>query len=528
MHLWLIGMMGSGKTTIGRRTARKLKWEFMDLDATIEKNEGKPVAEIFRDSGEPAFRRLEAAAVARAAKGSAPSVIATGGGAVLSPENVKAMRRSGRVVWLRASPHELSRRLAASAAARPLLSEATSPRERELRLGTLLKMREARYRGAADVVLDTGRLSLPQAAERVAALARSKGADERVVVRTPNGRYDVRIGDGLLARAGSIVRSAVGGAKAFLVTDTNVAPLFADSLEASLEAAGYSVARLVLPAGERHKSLAGAQKIWRFLFANGVDRKSPVVCLGGGVVGDLAGFAAATALRGVPVVQIPTTLVSQVDSSVGGKTAIDVAEGKNLVGAFHWPSSVIVDVALLSTLPRRELVSGIGEVVKYGAIADAALFALLERSGAALLDDPRALATVVRRCIEIKASVVARDPRETGYRGILNFGHTVGHAFEAASGLRMRHGEAVAAGMAVEADLAVSLGRCAARDRDRLVSLLEAFGLPTDGPRREAVRFLRADKKRAGESVRMPVLLRAGRVSLQDIPLAMLERHLQG
>jgi 3-dehydroquinate synthase len=269
----------------------------------------------------------------------------------------------------------------------------------------------------------------------------------------------------------------------------------------------------MLPAGERYKTLASVQRIWRWLFANGVDRSSPVVCLGGGVVGDLGGFAAATALRGIPVVQVATTLVAQVDSAIGGKTGFNTPEGKNLIGGFYPPSVVLVDPELLRSLPPRELTAGMGEVVKYAAIADAALFARLEAQGSGIFSDIGLLVEAIRRCIQIKAAVVGKDPKEYGLRVILNFGHTVGHALEAASRYRLLHGEAVAIGMAVETSLAVSRGLCSEKDRRRLVALLDTLGLPTQSRSElSASRFLRLDKKRAGTTVRIPLLRRIGRV----------------
>ena len=505
------------------------------MDAWIEERDGRSVAEIFRGSGERAFRRRERDAIAEIASDPRPSVVATGGGAILDPANVRAMRGSGRVIWMRTSAKALSKRLAGDVS-RPLLETAATPRERESRLGSILKMREARYRDAAHVILDTDRLTTPQASARLALEGRASRTTAAVPVRTPDGRYDVHVGVGLLDRAGAIVHAACGGSKAFVVTDTTVAKLHGDRLAQSLRAAGYAVEMLALLPGERHKTLAAVQRVWRWLFAHGLDRRSPVVCLGGGVVGDLAGFAAATALRGVPVVQIPTTLVAQVDSSVGGKTGFDVPEGKNLVGAFHSPSAVVADVDLLGTLPARELAAGMGEVVKYGVIADAALFGRLERAGAAILSDRVALAAVVRRCVELKASVVARDPHEKGIRAILNFGHTVGHALEAASGFRMLHGEAVAAGMAVEASFALRRRACAAGERARIVALLEALSLPVSvavdakggaGTGARAAKFIRSDKKRVGGSVRMPILRRIGRVELEQVPVEDLEAFLQ-
>jgi 3-dehydroquinate synthase len=308
------------------------------------------------------------------------------------------------------------------------------------------------------------------------------------MVQLGERRYPIHVGAGLLDRAGELLLPILPRPLALLVTDTNVAltPHLA-RLEASLEAAGIAVRRLVVVPGEGSKSLASYARLVEAMLATGIDRKTTVLAMGGGVVGDLAGFAAATALRGLPFVQVPTTLLAQVDSSVGGKTGINSDHGKNLIGAFHQPLAVLIDVAVLDDLPERELKAGYGEVIKHACLADAAYFTWLETHAAAMLaGDPTLRMAAIRWSVAIKAAVVAEDERETtGRRALLNFGHTFAHAYEALTGYgdRLLHGEAVALGMVKAARLSAAGGHASAADADRLQAHLQELGIATD-PRR--------------------------------------------
>ncbi len=294
--------------------------------------------------------------------------------------------------------------------------------------------------------------------------------------------YDIHIGAGLLARAGGLIAPAIRQKRAVIVTDANVAPLHLSALTKSLDAAQVAHREIVLPPGEQTKDFTHFAKLCEDILTLGIERGTPLIALGGGVIGDLTGFAAATLLRGIDYVQIPTTLLAQVDSAVGGKTAIDTPQGKNLVGAFHQPVMVLADTATLATLPKRELLAGYAEVVKYGVIRDAEFFAWLEQNGAKLLaGDDAARDRAVRRSLEIKAQVVAADERETGERQILNYGHSFGHALEAETGFgsTLLHGEAVALGMCLAGDLAARLGHWKKDEAERVKRLLSAAGLRT-------------------------------------------------
>jgi 3-dehydroquinate synthase len=330
--------------------------------------------------------------------------------------------------------------------------------------------------------------------------------------------YPIHIGAGILDVT-ELYAAHLNGGRAAVVTNDIVARLYLDPVEAALERAGARVLRVTVPDGEPAKSWESVDRVCDALVAGGCGRDALVVALGGGVVGDLAGFVAAVYQRGVPFLQVPTTLLAQVDSSVGGKTAINHARGKNMIGAFHQPRAVIADVATLGSLPDRELRAGIAEVIKHGAALDAAFFAWLERDMEKLLArDPEALVHAVRRSCELKADVVARDERESGVRALLNFGHTFGHAIEAGAGYgKWLHGEAVAAGMVMAAELSQREGLIGAPDVRRLRDLIQRAGLPTSGPAiaPDAMHALMAvDKKASKGTVRFVLLEAIGQARL--------------
>jgi 3-dehydroquinate synthase len=353
---------------------------------------------------------------------------------------------------------------------------------------------------------------------------------ETITVGLGERAYDIHVGAGMLARAGVLLKPFAKGIVP-VVTDSHVAGIHLQRLLAVLEAAGISARAIVMPPGEGSKSFAGLEKLSGELLDLEVDRKGLIIALGGGVIGDLTGFAAGVLKRGVAFAQIPTTLLSQVDSSVGGKTAINAAQGKNLIGLFHQPRIVIADTALLSTLPRRELLAGYAEVVKYGALGDADFFNWLEANATkALAGDEDALVKAVAHSCQMKAEIVARDERETGDRALLNLGHTFGHALEAATGFsnRLVHGEGVAIGMALAFQLSVKLGLCPGQDAERFIRHLKAVGLPAaiadiPGPRagaEELVGHMAHDKKVADGKLTFILLRGLGQAFVtRDVPL---------
>lgn len=343
--------------------------------------------------------------------------------------------------------------------------------------------------------------------------------------------YPIHIGERLLTDAG-LVMAHLDLPKAAIVTNTTVAPLYLQQLSEALRAPGVEVISIVLEDGERYKDWATLNRIYDALLERRCDRRTTLIALGGGVIGDLAGFAAATYMRGIPFIQIPTTLLAQVDSSIGGKTGINHPLGKNMIGAFYQPRLVLADTAVLASLPPRELSAGLAEVIKHGLIRDEGFVAWLEQNVEKLLAcDAAALVHAVRRCCEIKAAVVAEDERETGVRALLNFGHTFGHAIESGLGYgKWLHGEAVAAGMVMAADLSRRLGYIALADVDRVVALLKRARLPVAPPDIAPGRMLElmaVDKKTEGGKLRFVLLDRIGAASIRsEVPAGLLQQAL--
>jgi shikimate kinase/3-dehydroquinate synthase len=489
--VFLIGLSGAGKSSIGHLLAERLGVPFLDTDAEIERLAGQSVAAVFASRGEAAFRVLEREVVAAACALPA-GVIATGGGAPVDPTSRAAMGVAGCVFWLDAPVEELATRLQAEADPnRPLLAGDLHASLRRLH----------RERGA--IYAETGRridasgATPGQVVDRIMAIL--EGSDP-VWVRTPSQTYPVYIGSGILSQAGELLRRHDLEGRLRVIADEHVGRLHGEQLRAGLgelPQAWYPV-----PAGEEHKTLDQAAELFDRLLADGPERRDIIVAFGGGVVGDLAGFVAATLLRGLRFVQIPTTLLSQVDSSVGGKVGVDHPRGKNLIGAFHQPHLVLADVDLLRTLPAREIAAGWTEVVKIAVIQDADLFTELEGSVELLRAlEPRETSRAIRRAVELKARVVERDERDlTGVRAILNYGHTLGHALEAATDYSsFLHGEAVAVGMAGAAHIAQQLGLHPADAVDRQTQLLQSLGLPQSCPavsKAELRAAMGLDKKR--------------------------------
>jgi 3-dehydroquinate synthase len=350
----------------------------------------------------------------------------------------------------------------------------------------------------------------------------SSATATRVPIDLGDRSYDILIGSGLLADAQSWA-ALPRAASALIVTNTTIGPLYAAQLRQTLAAHYKSIHTVELPDGEQHKDWQTLNRVFDALLGHGCDRKTVLFALGGGVVGDMTGFAAACYMRGVPFVQVPTTLLAQVDSSVGGKTAINHPLGKNMIGAFYQPQRVVCDLDALKTLPGRELSAGLAEVIKYGPIADMELLGWLEANIDALLArEPRALAHAVRRSCEIKAWVVGQDERESGLRAILNFGHTFGHAIEAGLGYgEWLHGEAVGCGMVMAAHLSQRLGLVEHDFVERLTAIIARAGLPTVGPDLGADRYLelmRVDKKAESGEIKFVVIDAPGRASMRAAP----------
>jgi len=498
----LIGLMGAGKTAIGKRLAARLGLPFYDADQEIERAAGVSIAEIFARHGEAHFRAGEKRVIQRLLEGGR-IVLSPGGGAFMDPETRAAIREKAVSVWLRCPLPVLLRRVQGRTH-RPLLN-AGNPAEI---LARLSQQRSPIY-AQADIIVDGSEAPPHVTTTKVIEALAAHKPPRRIDVQLSQARYEVIIGPGLLARAGALLAPVLPQPRVVIITDETVAGLHLETLQRSLHETGIAHGSLAVPAGEASKSFATWHRLTEDLLAQKIDRHTTIVALGGGVIGDLAGFVAATTLRGLPFVQIPTTLLSQVDSSVGGKTGINSPHGKNLIGAFHQPRAVLADTGVLATLPARELRAGYAEIVKAGLIADAPFYAWCEANAAALLaGDAALLTTAIEHAIRFKAGVVAADERETsreGGRALLNLGHTFAHALEAETGYggELLHGEAVAIGLVLATDLSARLGHCPQEDAPRIEAHLQSIGLPTRIPGLPVdhlLEHMKRDKKmRAGQ-----------------------------
>jgi 3-dehydroquinate synthase len=531
-RIFLVGLSGSGKSTVGGILAQRLGWEFADSDALIEAAAGVTIPELFRRDGEVSFREREAAVLGTLALRD-KVVVATGGGAITNPAS-RAAIATGFVAWLRITPGQAAARLEASPATeeRPLLAGDALARLRQLEAA-----RRPLYT-RADAVVDAASGSPAAIASRLADLYRQgavfggpvrleSGSPVAARVITPGGAYPVIVQDGALDALGAHCRDTGLGGRAFLLTDTAVGPLFAERALASLRTSGYTAESFAFPGGEEHKTLATVAHVYDWLIAHRVERGDFAVCLGGGVVTDLGGFAAATCLRGIAFVHVPTTTLAMVDASVGGKTGVDHPGGKNLVGVFAQPRAVVIDPGLLQTLPARHLAAGWAEVVKHGLILDADLVESLE--AAAGTGAPLMSPELIARSVAIKAEVVSEDEREAGRRTLLNYGHTIGHALEAVTGYSTYlHGEAVAVGMHAAGRISVDMGLLEPAALERQQRLLAACGLPARAPGVDIDAVVAAtlqDKKVRAGRVRWVLLAGIGRAVTHDaVPEAVVRR----
>lgn len=530
--VFLIGFMAAGKTTAGRLLAERMALPFVDLDDVVAELAGLPVPDIFEQRGEAEFRRLEGEALARIVD-RAPAVVATGGGTPCHGDALERMRRSGLVIAL-AVPLDVALARAGTASERPLLARTAD------QIAALYHAREPTYRQAHAVIATDWRDPGEVADECAELISRAAVLDERLlpessIVSLGERSYPIAVARGGLARLGSLSRAALGPTctRVALVADAAVDRLYGEAAADAMAGAEFAVTRVPVPVGEPAKSIGAFAALCDQLVKSGLDRSSAVVALGGGVVGDLAGFAAATLYRGVALVQVPTTLVAMIDSAIGGKTGINLAAGKNLVGAFWQPRLVLADPDLLVSLPARERRAAFAELVKYALIDGEDLYAAAEGLAAAVAEEdwsapPPALGPLIRRCTAIKSWIVSRDEREqSGERALLNLGHTVGHAIEAAAGYgEMLHGEAVALGLVAACRVSTALELAPPGLEERVAATLARGGLATDFVpwlRPDVLDRIGVDKKRTGTGIRFVALAGPGQTRLVNIELDRLQ-----
>ncbi|MCC6806493.1 MAG: 3-dehydroquinate synthase [Deltaproteobacteria bacterium] len=516
MHVLLTGLSGSGKSSVAARVGEILARPVVDLDARIEAEEGKTIAAIFQERGEAAFRALELAALGDLVT-EPDSVVALGGGAICNEEGYAAAQRLGTLVWLSVPASVAADRLAKDSA-RPLLADAAGRRRT---LETMLRLRVEHY-ARAEIVVDATATVDVVAREIAAAVSAPVFVH---VVRSHTNSYPVRIHAGSPQALAREIAAVAGASRIVLVCDRHVLPRVEDVC------AGLTKASVIaVDAGEPLKQLSGVEALALALEAKGCDRDTVLVAIGGGSLGDAVGFVASVYRRGVRWVSVPTTLLSMVDSSLGGKTGVNLGHAKNLLGAFYPPIAVLTQTSWLGTLDAREVRSGLAEMLKVAATHDANYFERLTKLDTQRFDAAAPVVIeAIARAVGIKAKVVSEDEFERGERKVLNFGHTFGHAFESAAELRdLRHGEAVALGMVAETEYAASLGRADSEVLAALTFAMQTLGFSQNWRplAMRAKQYVASDKKRHENQVRMPVVPRLGRFEWLDADVRELEAFL--
>ena len=504
-NLVFTGFMGTGKSSVARAAAATLGRPYVDMDQVIVERAGIAIPDIFRIHGEETFRQYERDVI-RDLSGREGLVVATGGGALVDAENLRIMADTCCVICLDCAAEELLERVGGDGG-RPMLW-GDDP---ESRLRELLEDRRPAYAEIAYHLDTTGR-ELDQVVERAIALFASE--PRHWAVGTPTGEYDIYlVPDGLVDLGALLSARGIVG-RVVVISDENVGPLYSARISSSLERSAYQDAVGLLPAGEQWKNLNTVRELYDRFVEVGLDRSGVVVALGGGVITDMVGFAASTFMRGVALVQVPTTLLGMVDASVGGKVAVDHPKGKNLVGAFVRPLLVMIDPEVLDSLPEIQYRAGMAEVIKAGIIADPQLFSALEPEGT-----PRDLRWMVERALQVKIDIVEQDPYEHGRRLVLNLGHTFAHAFEVLADYRLHHGLAVSIGMTAAAHLAELRGLCSGETRARIIDTLRYHDLPTqydDYAARVVHEAMGTDKKRRGSKLRFVLPCTIGDVIVVD------------
>ena len=533
-NLIITGFSGTGKSLVAKEVASILDWDYLDTDDEIVRQTSKPIAEIFRDDGEARFRELERQTIKKACQ-QGQLVIAIGGGAIVDPQNYELLSQTGLIICLEAKPETIYERLFREAACspgtevRPLLT-VDNPLERIRQL----KANRQSYYAKADWTIHTDCLSVREVAEEIkrawrlfrrtdsCQLLDTNDEDIACLVETATQSCPVFIGYGLLGKLGEKLKKASLSDKTTIISDENVFSHYGARVKGILKSAGFSVNTFVVQPGEETKSMDYATKVYDFLVEQRAERDDIIIALGGGMVGDLAGFIAATFLRGMPWIQVPTSLIAMVDASIGGKVGVNHPKGKNLIGAFYQPNLVLADCQTLTTLPQRELTSGWAEVIKHGLILDEEFVQFLESNVDGLTKlEPELITRAIARSAAIKAQVVSQDEREReGKRTILNYGHTIAHGLEAATQYKhFLHGEAVAIGMIGAAKLSQRLGLLPAATVEHQRAILQEFGLPIGFSGLDLIEVTKAmelDKKVKHKAIRWVLLQDIGRVVVRS------------
>src|SRR5216683_4509040 len=527
-QIFLTGLPGSGKSTVGRQVAELLRWDFIDTDTLLSERCGMPVGQVLVEYGEQRFRQMESEALISATDDKRV-VIATGGGVIISEANRAFMREHGLTVYLETSVETAWQRVqeqihqSGNDAVRPLVGESNG----QQRLQDLYEVRKQWYEQAA-LCINTDKDLSDLVSRRIAAFALAGGylnssslPQETVTLQLGKITSQAVVEWSGLRHLSLSLQAAGFSKRVFVVTDSDVGLLYIEPIQDLLADAGFVPRIFTIPAGESSKSLQHWQQILDWLVERKAEQQEPIIALGGGVAGDLAGFVAATYHRGVPLIQVPTSLLAQVDSAIGGKTGINHPLGKNLIGAYHQPRLMMVDPAMLLTLPERVYREGWAEIVKYGMVLDAELFELLEaHAGSLQVRDATLLTAIIARCIRLKMGVVQLDEHDSGLRNILNYGHTFGHALEALTDYgSWLHGEAVSIGMEVAARIATARGLLSQEDALRQQKLLRALDLPVDCPGVDggaALAAMQRDKKVQAGRMRWVLATRVGHGEVYD------------
>ena len=519
-NIILIGFMGAGKDTVARTIAQRTGLHFISTDEFVQLKENKSIAQIFRIYGESRFRRLEHETLL-SVRGLQNIVLATGGGIVADPQHRALLKKMGIVIHLGVNAKTAKKRLLYNPG-RPLI-------RRPPDIQKIYQQRQGFY-NFADLYIDTCEKNPEQVASEIIEYVKLLPPLKPItpvlfLVNAPSKPYPVYVGARLFNPSTSILRHLpLKARKGFIITNPIVGALFLENVSRSFCLCGIEVQPFIVPDGEAHKSIDTAMKICDFLMKQNADRSDILVALGGGVIGDLVGFVASVFKRGMPIVQIPTTLLAQIDASIGGKTGINHPLGKNTIGTFYQPEVVICDTSMLQTLKNRDYKNGIAEAIKYGITSSKMLFVQLEKDLRAVIKrNPPVLQSIITRSVKIKKRVVEQDEREEkGIREILNFGHTVGHALETETAYNVyQHGEAVTIGMVHEARLATANGWLKNAELQRIIKLIKSYQMPVSLPQgmklRRFKKIIMRDKKIRHGKIKVPVPVTIGKAVIKEV-----------